>query len=152
MLPRRWFYSGILEIQQDEELGLELRIGFGGGLGRKLIQSNRRSFVVFGGLLLTRERFVDIEIRTNLEGYFMTRYDGFRRRSPKVDTTISFTFLPNITDAGRVRSQLNVSTSIEIIHNFFLGLTGFDTLDSRPPDPTLPTNDYGISPSVRWKF
>jgi hypothetical protein len=151
-LSRRWFYAGIAEIQQDEELGLKLRVGLGGGLGRKLVQSNRRSFVVFGGLLLTRERFVDVDIKTNLEGYVMTRYDGFRRRSPKVDTTISYTVLPNITDPGRVRSQLNVSTSIEIIHNFFLGLTAFDTLDSRPPDPTLPKNDYGVSPSLRWKF
>jgi hypothetical protein len=152
LLPRRWFYGGVAEIQQDQELGLDLRVGLGGGMGRRLIQSNRRSFVSFGGLLLTRERFVDVDIKTNLEGYLMARYDGFRRRSPIVDTTISLTFLPGITDAGRVRSQLNVSTSIEIIHNFFLGLTGFDTLDSRPPDPTLPTNDYGVSPSLRWKF
>jgi hypothetical protein len=152
MLQRRWFYGGVVEVQQDEELGLELRIGLGGGVGRRLVQSNRRSFVVFGGSLLTRERFVDVETKTNLEGYLMARFDGFRRRSPKVDTTISLTFLPSFTDPGRVRSQLNVSTSIEVIHNFYLGLTGFNTLDSRPPDPTLPKNDYGVSPSVRWTF
>ena len=41
---------------------------------------------------------------------------------------------------------------MEVFKNVFVGLSGFDNFDSRPPDPTLTKNDYGLTPSLRWKF
>ena len=45
-----------------------------------------------------------------------------------------------------MRGELKFSTSIEALHNFFVGLSGFDSFDSRPPDTDLTKNDYS------WKF
>ncbi len=86
------------------------------------------------------------------DGFTFVQYSAFRRRSPKLDSTITFALVPSLTDAGRVRGELNVSISVEVIHNFFVGLSGFDTFDSGPPDTSLTKNDYGVTPSLRWKF
>ena len=148
-----WMYAGVSTIQQDDELGLELRVGGGGGVGRTLVSSNRRSLEVLGGLVVTNERFEDVEgTQTNLEAFGLTRYEGFRRRSPKLDMIVTFVLLPNLTDPGRVRGEFGTSASVEVVHNFFVGLSAFDSFDTRPPDATLPKHDYGISPSFRWKF
>jgi hypothetical protein len=151
-LTGRWYYAALVELQQDEELGLNLRVGAGAGLGRHIIESNRQSLIVLGGLLLTKERFEAVEAQTNLEAYSFVRYGGFRRRSPKIDNTITFALVPSVTDIGRVRGELNVSLWVEVFHNFFAGLSGFDSFDSRPPDATLTKNDYGVTPSLRWTF
>jgi Protein of unknown function, DUF481. len=152
-LGRRWIYAGVGNIQQDDELGLTLRVAGGAGIGRQLIESNRRALEMLGGLLVTNERFEDVAgTQTNLESYLLTRYEGFRRRSPKLDIITSFVVLPSLTQAGRVRGELTLSASIEVIHNFYVGLNGFHSFDSRPPDPSLPNHDYGITPSLRWKF
>ncbi len=151
-LTGRWYYAALIELQQDEELSLNLRVGAGAGLGRHIIESNRRSLIVLAGLLVTKERFEALEAQTNLEAYTFVRYGAFRRRSPKLDTTITFALVPSLTDAGRVRGELNVSMSVEVFHNFFAGLSGFDSFDSRPPDATLTRNDYGVTPSLRWTF
>jgi len=153
VLANRWYYAGLFQAQQDQELGLDRRVSAGGGIGRQLIQSNRRDLELLGGILVTTERFEDVPgTQTNMESLMLWRYESFRRRSPKLDTSVTYILLPSLTDIGRVRSEVDFSTSIEVIHNFFVGLTGFDTYDSRPPDPALPRNDYGVSPSVRWKF
>ena len=152
-LPKRWFYAGVGLLQQDDELGLKLRVAGGGGVGRKVFQSNRRTLELLGGLLVTNERFQDIEgSQTNVESFLYTRYDAFRRHSPKVDVFVSFGLLPSLTESGRVRGEFQLSSSIEVIHNFFLGLVAFDSFDSKPPNAGLPNNDYGITPSLRWKF
>lgn len=151
-LSGRWYCAALLEVQQDEELSLNLRVGGGAGLGRHIIESNRRSLIALGGLLVTKERFETVEAQTNLEAYTFVRYRAFRRRSPKLDTTITVALVPSLTDAGRVRGELNVSTSVEVFHNFFAGLSAFDSFDSRPPDATLTKNDYGVTPSLRWTF
>jgi len=118
-----------------------------------VFQSNRRTLELLGGLLVTNERFQDIEgSQTNVESFLYTRYDAFRRHSPKVDVFVSFGLLPSLTESGRVRGEFQLSSSIEVIHNFFLGLVAFDSFDSRPPNAGLPNNDYGITPSLRWKF
>jgi len=152
VLAARWYYAGLLEVQQDQELGLNLRVGAGAGLGRHLIESNRRSLLVLGGLLVTNERFEGVTGRTNLEAYALARYGAFRRRSPKLDATIGFGLLPSLTDPGRVRGELQISLSVEVFKNFFAGLSGFDSFDSRPPESTLTKSDYGVTPSLRWKF
>jgi hypothetical protein len=153
LLGPRWLYAGLATLQQDDELGLKLRVAGGGGIGRTLIESNRRSLEVLGGLVVTKERFEHVEsTQTNLEAFGLARYEGFRRRSPKLDVTTSFVLLPSVTDGGRVHGELEVSASIEVFHNCYVGLSGFDSFDSRPPETTLPKNDYGVSPSLRWKF
>jgi hypothetical protein len=152
-VANRWFYASLLQLQQDQQLGLDLRVGVGGGLGRWLIESNRRSLQVLGGFLVTRERFEGVAgTQTNVEGLMLWQYHAFRRRSPKVDTVVSFGLLPSLTDAGRVRGDFQLSVSLEVFKNVFVGLSGFDNFDSRPPDPTLTRNDYGLTPSLRWTF
>jgi len=152
-LGPRWLYAGLATLQQDDELGLKLRVAVGGGIGRTLIESNRRSLEVLGGLVVTNERFERVEsTQTNLEAFGLARYEGFRRRSPKLDVIASFVLLPSITDAGRVHGELEVSASIEVFRNCYVGLSGFDSFDSRPPEATLQKNDYGVVPSLRWKF
>jgi uncharacterized protein DUF481 len=152
-LGPRWLYAGIGTLQQDDELGLQRRVAGGAGIGRTVLESNRRSLEILSGLDVTNERFESVQgTQTNLEAFGLARYEGFRRRSPKLDVILTFVLLPSITDPGRVHGELQVSTSIEMFHNFYVGLNGFDSFDSRPPEATLQKNDYGVTPSLRWKF
>jgi len=59
---------------------------------------------------------------------------------------------PNLTNWGRVRSELDVSASREIVKDFTLFLSFYDSFDSDPADPTAAKNDYGLVTSLGWTF
>ena len=69
-----------------------------------------------------------------------------------VDVSITYKLLPSLSDAGRVPGELDVDISIETVKNFYVGLSGYDTFDSRPPEANLSKHDYGVTFSLRWKF
>jgi hypothetical protein len=48
--------------------------------------------------------------------------------------------------------DFNARLAYEILKDFTVSLTLFDTFDSRPPDAGAATNDYGMTASLGWTF
>ena len=53
--PRRWFFQGSLGVEQNDELGILLRLSAGGGPGRFLMRRNKSYVKALVGGNLNRE-------------------------------------------------------------------------------------------------
>ena len=95
----------------------------------------------------TRENYYGQEVTKNAEGFFGIDAQFFKLYSPKVDITSQFAYKPNFTTRGRRRLEFNSKLRIEVLKDFFVNLTFYDSYDSRPPSETATKNDYGSPPA-----
>ncbi len=153
-LPKLWLIGSIVRIQQNDELGLDLRKIFGGGAGRYMIKNNRMTLLGLAGLTITNEKYTDSETsQNNLEALIACAFQEFRYHAPDLNISASVQIYPSITDFGRVRIEFNSSVYYEIFNNFYLTLSLFDHFDSRPPATDVAEkNDYGVNLSLSWMF
>ncbi len=152
LLERRWFWAAIGGLERNDELGIDLRSLLGGGYGRFLTQTNKSLWAAVGGAVVVNEqRAGDEAAENNLEGYFSTSYEYFVYDSPKTTLNAAWELFPSITDAGRVRSNLDLSFRRELVEDLFLELSAYGSWDNRPPDVGENT-DYGIVTSLGYTF
>ena len=59
---------------------------------------------------------------------------------------------PGLSEIGRFRSEVSLSISRELFHNFTVGLSGYDSYDNRPPTEGVASNDVGATLSIGWTF
>ncbi len=152
-LKNRYVAIGTTGFQQNTELGLSGRVMLGGGLGNRLIYTNLMILTVGAGAVAVDEKYSDAEASAqNVEALFTGRMEAFRHTFPKLDFILSTKVYPSLTDWGRVRLEFDTSFSYEILSDFYVGLDGFYSFDSRPPTEETSQRDYGVSLSIRWKF
>ncbi|MGH8621536.1 MAG: DUF481 domain-containing protein, partial [Burkholderiales bacterium] len=151
-LRERWLAWGSGGLEQNEELGLDLRTLLGAGAGRFLVQTNHTVFQVVGGLTYTHEAFSTGTSASNLESLLATELAFFRLDRPKTDLRTALAVYPSLTDLGRVRLELDVRLAYEVLKDFTVSLTLFDDFDSRPPGQDGTTNDFGTTLSLGWTF
>ena len=152
MLPDRYYVPVTLRFEQNTSLGLDVRSSLGGGLGRWFIQTNRSLLGAGGGLLLNREKPVDGDTTDNVEAFFGASYEFFTYDTPKTNISTSFLVYPSLSVSGRYRTELDVNLKREIVKDFTIGLTVYDSFDSKPPAGGTSKNDVGFSLSVGWTF
>ena len=108
--------------------------------------------LVAAGLTYTRENFTGTELSNALEALASARFDFFRLDPPKTDVMVSLSAYPSLTDFGRLRLEFDARAAHELIEDFTLSLTLFDSFDSRPPSATASKNDFGGTLSLGWTF
>jgi putative salt-induced outer membrane protein YdiY len=138
--------------QTNDELGLDLRVQLSSGLGAKLIQSNHNDLLSSAGLSVNREWSGYSDGGYNLEAFVSARHSVFRYDYPKTDITSEITVYPSLTSWGRVRSEIDISASREVVKDFTVTLSFYDSYDSDPLDPDANKNDYGLVASLGWTF
>lgn len=150
----RWTTSGNLALDQNDELGLNLRTAIGFGGGRFLIQSNTMLLNLEAGLQVSNENLVAEEEDTqSLEATFTAGFDWFRFDDPELDWSTVLQIIPSITESGRVRAEFDTSLKWEIIGDLNWGLTLYSSYDSQPQsDAAKATIDYGINTSLVYEF
>ena len=152
-LSNRRLVTVLSEFTQNQELDLDLRSIFGGGLGQNLIQNNRNLLTIIGGAVFTRERFTGSDpVRSNIEGLGVAEFELFSFEDPEMDITTTFAVFPSLTDWGRVRMDLNSRIRYKLFKDFVWSVTLFDNYDSDPPAAGAERNDFGINTSVGWSF
>jgi hypothetical protein len=151
-LSHRYVLGASGQLEQNEELELDLRALLSLGGGRFLKHTNRATLLVSGGVAFTNEQFVGSDATTNLEAVFTLGWEFYRRDTPKSDIQTSLQVYPNLTDFGRVRTDLEASVSHEVVKDFTTGLIFFDKIDSRPPSGTGASHDFGITLTMGWSF
>lgn len=153
LLSNRWLYGGVITLVRNDELGINLRTSIGGGGGRILRQTNRGSLAPEGGLLASRENISgSVADEDTLEAFATMTWDWFRYDSPELDLSTSLQVIPNLTDTGRVRGELDVKLKWEMIEDLFWELDFYDSFDSRPVVTGAEKNDYGVITSLGWDF
>jgi hypothetical protein len=152
----RYFGSGSLEFSRNTELGIDFRTQLSYAFGRTFIQTTRSRLSSNLGLAVARETPIgDDPSDTNLSGVIAGRYHFFLFNFPKTDMVVVLSIQPGITDWPRVRAEFSASFRREIIKDFTLNFSAYDSYDSHPPsDDTSTTihHDYGVILSVGWTF
>ena len=151
-LGNRWVAEAGIGLDRNIQLGLDLRASAGVGFGRYLVQSNQKQLIVYLGLLGNHEQPVDGEDKYNGEAVVGGRYSYFMYDFPKVTISASLQVFPSLTTGGRVRLEASASAKREIVSDFYLSLSIYDSFDSKDPSTGLAKNDWGPTLSIGWQF
>jgi hypothetical protein len=151
-LKKKWFVPVTAKLERNTDIGLELRASGAGGFGRYFVQTNRSQFGAAAGLVYTREVPVDGETTNNAEAFVGSTYSFFTYDRPKTTIQVSFTLFPSLNVAGRVRTDLDVTVKRELLKDFTVGFTYYDTIDNKPPGVGSPAHDFGGTVTVGWTF
>ena len=148
----RWVAFAQGQLEQNRELGFDLRSAAAAGGGRYLAQSRQDKLLAGLGLSLNREIPIEGEGTTNLEAIALLNYDRFAHDYPKVDVSVSLAGFASLTEGGRYRLELDARLKRELVKDFYATLRGYESYDSRPVTEGAPTNDYGITFALGWSF
>jgi len=152
LFESRWFATVSGGMQRNDELGLDLRVMLAPGAGLDLIQTNHNTMTATAGLSANREWSANSDGGYNLEAFVGIEHSAFRYDYPKTDITLDATVYPSLTTSGRVRSEIDISASREIIKDLTIVLTFYHSYDSKPLDPSAQKTDYGLVTSLGWTF
>ena len=148
----RWFITGVGQFESNESLGLILRSQIGAAAGPRVINSNRAQMTIGAGIAFNDEQGVDVGSSQNLEALFLFESSFYTYDRPKTNIDVSAQYYPSLSNAGRHRVQLDVAAKREFWKDLFLSINGYDTLDSRPPNPAADKNDVGVVISIGWTY
>jgi Protein of unknown function, DUF481 len=151
-LGPRWVLEGGIGLDRNTQLGLDLRETIGVGAGRFLFRSNQAWFVVFAGFTANHEIPVQGDDTNSAEAQIGGRYSYFMYDFPKLTLGADLTVYPSLTISGRVRLEAAVSVKREIVSDFYLAISVFDSFDSRDPTTLTAKNDWGPTVSIGWQF
>ena len=149
----RWSAGVVLGYDRNDELDLAGRarlVGFG---TRTLTQSNQAELRASAGLVLIREEYFSTDSTTGgVEGLLATAFRAFRYDHPKLDGYVSVQAFPSLSIPGRVRLQADLRLSYELVEDFMLTGTVFDSYDSKPQAAGAEKNDFGTTLAITWTF
>jgi hypothetical protein len=149
----RWSGGFVIGYDRNEELDLAGRrrlVGFG---SRVLSRSNHIDFWVTGGLVGTDEQYFSTDSTTQgFEGLLGAAFSAFRYDHPKLDASITSQAYPSFSIPGRVRLQNDLRLSYELVKDFMLTVTLFDSFDSKPQSEGAAKHDFGTTLAISWTF
>lgn len=146
------YRSLLVEIEQNDALGIDLRVLGGGVLGRFLIKENKRHWRLGAGLVYSYELPETGSSESNLEALIATRFRYFRFASPERDIDARLNVFPSLTDIGRVRADFRTTLTIEVTGDLDWALEGFYRFDSDPLSKDGDRSDYGITTLLKYSF
>jgi hypothetical protein len=149
---KRWFFTVAGRFETNESLGLTLRSQAGGAVGPRFVNTNRSQLAVGAGLVVNDERGVDVEPTQNLEALLLFGWSFFTYDRPRTTLDVTTQYYPSLSDPGRNRIQFDAAVKQELIKDFFVSVSGYNTYDSRPPNPAFSNNDVGVVVSVGWSY
>jgi len=146
----RAFTLGTLE--QNRELGFDLRSSVLGGWGYMLARDTRNELVGGVGLSLNREKPVEGESTTNVEAAAGFNWANFAYDFPNTDIQVTVFSYIGLNQWGRFRLESSVSLRREIFRDFYAGVKGYESYDSQPATENAQKNDWGLSLTLGYSF
>ncbi len=148
-----WFFRGYTAFEQNSELGLESRMNVSPMLGLRVVESHIAGVQFSLGPQYSYETPLDDEpTRQNFEA-LITGYVIVKRvLDPELDISVGVSYVPSFSLPGRNRFNTDASARIELLADFFLKLTFYQTFDSDPVAVSASNNDYGITTTISYKF
>jgi len=138
--------------ESNDELGLDYRLTFGGGLGRFLLDTNNQTFAGVAGLQILNERSVEGDVQESLEAVIYAQFARWRFDSPQLDLKLDATIFPSLTESGRLRADTNATLRWELYNDLFWDLSTWGSYDNRSVDEAAGEFDWGITTGVGWDF
>lgn len=153
-LTNRWFWTGFLNFESNEETNLDLRTTIGAGFGRYVLQTNRAQVGLVGGLAGNREEFSETDVSDwNLQAVLNATHEFFVFGDHDTRLSTSVSVFPNLSDWGRYRVEVSSSLRREMFNDFTLGISIYDSYDSDPPGgEEVDKNDLRFQTTLGWTF
>lgn len=139
----RWFALGTMEVEENRQLDLDLRVLLGVAPGRTLVQSNRMVLSVYGGLDYAFADYHDVpDSESAAEALAALEWDVF---DVGADTQLLFegTSYFRLGDPG-TRVELAGTLRHDIGNDFYASLVAYLSSNSEPP-PGREHSDYGVA-------
>lgn len=153
LVTNRWLAEGLFSLLKSNQQDLKLRSTYGGAFGRKLMQTDKTSLTVVGGVAYSHESYIPQPgtepIRNNAESLLGITFSTFRFKT--LDLNSQMLVFPSLSEPGRLRLSSQSNLRIELVRNFYWNLQLYENYDTRPP-VTAPKNDFGVTTSVGWTF
>jgi hypothetical protein len=147
-----WLVSSFGLFESNQELGFDLRGTGALTLGRYLVRSSHVEMMLAGGFAAGREKPIDADAVTNVDGLIVSDLSVFTYDYPTTRVDLGLLVFPSLDDPGRVRVNLNAKVKREIYRDFFVSVSGYDAFDNRPRTAAAARNDFGASLSFGWTF
>jgi len=149
----RNFWGLLGSLERDQSLGIDARLTAGAALGRRFVQSTHTEVTGIAGIVGTEEWIVDNPTpRASVEAVVGGSWNVFKFIEPKTRLDLGLYVFPSLTESGRWRSTGNLSLTHKFPHDVTLGLTGYLSYDSQPPEATAEKSDYGLTLNVGYTF
>lgn len=139
-------------VEQNQELGFDLRSSVVGGWSYVLVRSPRNELLSGAGLALNRETPLEGETTTNVEAVAGFDWANFAYDFPNTDIRVTAFAYLGLSQWGRIRLESSVSLRREVFSDFYFGLKGYESYDSEPATESAQKNDWGLSLSLGYSF
>lgn len=151
--PGNRFWAGLSSLERNEETGIEARVFVGGGYGRYFLQTASNEVAALVGVGASQEWATGATgQQTSLEGILGAEWRVFDFATPKTNLTAKALLYPSLTESGRYRTDASLSLRREIVSDFYLDLSFYQSYDSDPPDVEAENTDYGVITSLGYSF
>jgi len=155
LLPRdKWFYSGLGGLLQSSEQGIRLQSTLGGGIGRYLKNTDRTTISVVAGAAWQGTNYHPSSVPVGGQQVAAALLHAEARlfKFSKTNLDATATFLPVVSDPGRIRFNMDASYYIKIFSNLKWNISLYGNWDNRPPPTGYSSSDYGSSSGLSWTF
>jgi hypothetical protein len=127
-----------------------LRVSGTVGAGYFLVERSSSRLSASAGVSVNREWSTGGEPPTeNVEAVISSGYSLFYYEYPETDLQLSGQVYRSLNE-DRVRAEFDASVRREVISDFFITLTYYESYDSDPPAEGGSNNDRGIVLKVGW--
>jgi len=139
-------------LEQNQELGYDLRSSVLGGWAYTLARDARNELVGGTGLSVNREKPLEGESTTNLEAVAGLDWANFAYDFPNTDIHVSAMGYLGLNQWGRFRLEASASLRRELFSDFYFGLKGYESYDSEPATEGAQKNDWGLTLTLGYSF
>jgi hypothetical protein len=137
--------------ESNDELGLDRRVSFGGGLGKHVIDTNRNRLTgALGAQLITESKADTRGDEQSAELFLAGAYNAWRFDTPELDVSLNGTLYPSITESGRWRADTDIRIRWELIKDLFWDVSAWGAYDNEADSGN--EFDYGIATGIGWKY
>lgn len=153
LLRGKWTGTTSLTVERNDELKLRRRVLFSVGSGGSVLKSNRHDLLLSTGLALNSELAVDSTKATeSLEVVLSAGYSRFIYDTPKTTIDTSLDVYPSLTEKDRIRVNLEITLSREIVKDLTFALDYYLKYDNKGASGEGESRDYGIGTSLGWTY
>lgn len=150
--PNKRFHVIFGNMENNDEIGLDLRALVGAGYGVVPIRNQRHWLALGAGLSASHEIPTSGEQQENLEATGLVSYDYFKYSAPERSFTTTMTVFSSLTDWGRWRASLDTNYRFELVSDLYWKMALYFSYDSAPIVAEASSSDYGVTSSLGYKF
>ncbi|MCH5376087.1 MAG: DUF481 domain-containing protein [Planctomycetes bacterium] len=145
-----WLVTGSGE--RNDELGLDLRLVGGGGVGHRFWRTNTSSTFAETALVLNHTENSDGNADTDFEAMLRGGWEIYIHHTPKRVLDSQLAVFPGISQLGEYRTDFRITYRQELIEDFFWNLGFYHQYDSNVSDQNASSSDYGIDTNLSFEF